>query len=73
MEQWRESFPGDILTEREFYAVKREERRAERRRRWDFIYDELDKPSSALDENDPRWDDICGRRPPPPTSSFRSL
>jgi hypothetical protein len=24
MEQWRESFSGDILTEREFYVVKRE-------------------------------------------------
>jgi hypothetical protein len=38
MEQWRESFPGDVLTEREFYAAKKEERRADRRRRRDFIF-----------------------------------
>jgi hypothetical protein len=58
MEQWRESFPGDVLMKREFYAVQRERRRADQRRRRDFIYNELGKPSSTLDDNDPRWDDM---------------
>jgi hypothetical protein len=58
MEQWRESFPGDVPAKREFYVAQRVRRRADRRRHRDFIYDELDKPLSMLDDNDPRWDDM---------------
>jgi hypothetical protein len=42
----RESFPGDVRDEKEFYAMKREERRADRRRRREFAEQEVKNPNS---------------------------
>jgi hypothetical protein len=49
---------GDIMMEMDFYAAQRERRRAGQCRRRDFIMEELDKPVSMLNDNDPRWDDM---------------
>jgi hypothetical protein len=57
MEQWRESFLGFVLAEREFYAPQREERRVDRCRCRDFIYNEMTS-HRHVDDNDPRWDDM---------------
>jgi hypothetical protein len=50
----------------EFYAAQRANRRVDRRRRRDFIMEELDKPVCTLDDNDPRWVDMWTNT----TSSF---
>jgi hypothetical protein len=43
MQQWRKSFPADI---QKFYAMKRKERSADRRRYGEFIEQELKNPNS---------------------------
>jgi hypothetical protein len=59
MEQWRKQSLGDVQATGPFYAAKREERRADQRRRGDFIEAEVDKPGpSMFDDEDPRWDDL---------------
>jgi hypothetical protein len=59
MQQWHESFPGDVRNE-EFYAMKREERRTGRRRRWEFAEQELENPNSTknFDSDGPMWNDL---------------
>jgi hypothetical protein len=60
MQQRRESFPRDVRDEEEFYAMKREERRADHRRGWDFIVHEVENPDSQvdLDSDGPIWNDL---------------
>jgi hypothetical protein len=49
MQQWRESFLGDICDKEEFFAMKRRERRAEHRRRREFTEQELENPNTTED------------------------
>jgi hypothetical protein len=53
MQQWCESFPSDVRDEDEFYAMKRKERRADRRHRPEFAEQELENPNSTVDFD---WD-----------------
>jgi hypothetical protein len=60
MQQWRESFPRDVHDEEEFFAIKREESRADRRRRWEFAEQELENPNTTedFDSDGPMWNDL---------------
>jgi hypothetical protein len=51
MQQWRESFPGDVRDE-EFFVMKREERRADCRRRREYAERELENPNTTEDFED---------------------
>jgi hypothetical protein len=59
MQQWHESFPGDVRN-KEFYVMKRKERRADRCRRGEFAEQELENPNSTadFDSNGPMWNDL---------------
>jgi hypothetical protein len=61
MQQWRESFMGDVRDEEEFYAMKREERRADRRRRREYAEAELENPNSSndFDSDGLLWNNLC--------------
>jgi hypothetical protein len=52
MQQWRESFPGDVRNMEEFFAMKREERRADRCRRREYAERELENPNTTEDFED---------------------
>jgi hypothetical protein len=52
MQQWREEFPGDVRDEEAFFAMKREERRADRRRRREYAERELENPNTTEDFED---------------------
>jgi hypothetical protein len=60
MQQWRDSFPGNVRDEEEFYAMKREERRADRRRCWEFAEQELENSNSTknFDSDGPMLNDL---------------
>jgi hypothetical protein len=55
-----ESFPGDIRDEEEFFVMKREKRRADRRRRWEFAEQELENPNTTeeFDSDGLMWNDL---------------
>jgi hypothetical protein len=59
MQQWREEHPGDVQDEEAFYAAKREERMAGRRR-WEFAEQELADPflPERFDSDVPMWNDL---------------
>jgi hypothetical protein len=50
----------DVQNKEEFYTMKREERRAGRRRRQEFVELELENPNltANFDSDDPMWDDL---------------
>jgi hypothetical protein len=60
MQQWRESFPGDVRDEEEFFAMKREKRRADHCRRREFAEQELENPNTTedFDSDGPMWNDL---------------
>jgi hypothetical protein len=60
MQQWRESFLGDVWDEEEFYAMKREERRADRHCCREFAEQKLENPNSMVDFDSEglMWDDL---------------
>jgi hypothetical protein len=55
-----ESFPGDARDEEEFFAMKREERRADHRRHQEFAEQELENPNTMedFDSDGPMWNDL---------------
>jgi hypothetical protein len=60
MQQWRESFPGDVRDEEEFFAMKREERIANRHRRRTIAEQELENPNTMeeFESDGPMWNDL---------------
>jgi hypothetical protein len=60
MQQWREEHPGDIQDEEAFYVAKREEGRADRRRRRELAEQELADPflPETFDSDGPMWHDL---------------
>jgi hypothetical protein len=60
MQQWRESFPGDVRDEEEFFAMKREERIADRHRCRTFAEQELENPNTTeeFESDGPMWNDL---------------
>jgi hypothetical protein len=60
MQQWHESFPGDVCDEEEFFTMKREERRADRRRRREYAEQVLENPNMTedFDSDEPMWNDL---------------
>jgi hypothetical protein len=61
MQQWYESFPGDVRDKEEFYAIKREERRADRRCHREFASksSRTQTQRSDFDSDGPMWDYLC--------------
>jgi hypothetical protein len=47
MQQWREKFPRDVRDEEAFFAMKREEKRADRRRHQEYAERELENPNTT--------------------------
>jgi hypothetical protein len=60
LQQWRESFPGGVQDEEEFYAMKREKRRADHHRPREFAEQEVENLNSQvdLDLDGPIWNDL---------------
>jgi hypothetical protein len=60
MQQWRKEHPGDVQDEDAFYAMKREERRTDRRRHREFAEQELENPFSPknFDSDGPMRNDL---------------
>jgi hypothetical protein len=60
MQKWCEEHLGDVQDEETFFAAKREERRAYRRRCREFTEQELENPFSpkTFDSDGPMWNDL---------------
>jgi hypothetical protein len=52
MQQWREEFPGDVRDKEAFFAMKREERRADHHHRQENAEQELENPNTTEDFED---------------------
>jgi hypothetical protein len=58
MDEWRASFPNDVIAEEVFFYELKRQRRRDRRRRREIAEREIDNPNITWGEDDARWDDV---------------
>jgi hypothetical protein len=60
MQLWGESSPGDVRDEEEFFVMKREERRADRRCHREYAEQDLENPNTTedFDSDGPMWNNL---------------
>jgi hypothetical protein len=76
MDDWRASFPNDLIAEEVFFNELKRQRRRDRRCCREITEREIDNPNITWGEDNARWDDVwtmttsddVGLRPPPTTS-----